>query len=395
MLIELILALLCGILAGTLSGLIPGIHINLVGALLISLSASLLISISPIYLVVFISSMAITHTFLDFIPSILLGCPDTDTALSILPGHELLKKGLGYEAVMLTAYGSFAAIIVLVIVFFPALKLLPPFYSAIEKFIPYILILASLLLIFLEKKKLSALFVLLITGVLGLIILNLDMKEPLLPLLTGLFGSSMLILSIKNKTKIPQQKITSPSKSNLIKPILGAALASPICCFLPGMGSGQAAVIGNLISRTDRKGFLVLLGATNIIGMGFSFISLYAISRTRTGAALAIKELMGTLPFETLILILITLIISGIASFYLTKKLAEFFSNKINKINYTVLSLATLILLVIIVTSISGFLGLFCLIISTLTGILCLSFNVKRVNMMGCLLIPVIIFYLF
>ena len=32
-------------------------------------------------------------TFIDFIPSIFLGCPDTDTELSILPGHELLKKG--------------------------------------------------------------------------------------------------------------------------------------------------------------------------------------------------------------------------------------------------------------------------------------------------------------
>ena len=108
--------LLLGIIFGTITGLIPGIHINLVGVSLVALSASLLSSINPIYLVVFISAMAITHTFVDFIPSIFLGCPDTDTELSVLPGHELLKKGQGYSAVFLSAYGGLAAIFILIFI---------------------------------------------------------------------------------------------------------------------------------------------------------------------------------------------------------------------------------------------------------------------------------------
>jgi putative membrane protein len=395
MLIEILLFLILGIIAGTITGLIPGIHINLIGAFLISLSASILFSIPSIFLVVFICSMAITHTFLDFIPSILLGCPDTDTELSILPGHELLKKGQAYEAIMLTAYGSLAAIILLIIITLPAISIISKTYEVIKNIIPYFLILISVILILLEKKKLSALFVFLITGFLGLIVLNLDVKEPLLPLLTGLFGGSMLILSIKNKTKIPKQKITKIPKPKIIKPLLGALIASPLCSFLPGMGSGQAAIIGNIISRVNRKGFLVLLGATNTLVMGFSFISLYVISKARTGAAVAIREIINTLSFDTLILILIIIIISGIISFFLTEILAKKFSTKINKINYTLLSSITLSILVLLVTLISGFLGLVILIISIITGILCISFNVKRVNMMGCLLLPVIIFYLF
>jgi len=70
-------------------------------------------------------------------------------------------------------------------------------------------------------------------------------------------------------------------------------LLPPIYSFLPGVGSGQAAIIGNTISRSDQKGFLILLGATNTLVMGFSFISLYLISRTRTGAAVAIREIIG------------------------------------------------------------------------------------------------------
>ena len=394
MLIEILLFLFLGIIAGTITGLIPGIHINLIGVFLISLSASILFSIHSILLVVFITSMAITHTFLDFIPSIFLGCPDTDTELSVLPGHELLKKGQGYEAIMLTAYGSLAAIIILIIITIPTISIFSLFYEVIKNFIPYFLIIISLILILLEKKKFSAFFVFLITGILGLIVLNLDIKEPLLPLLTGLFGGSMLILSIKNKTKIPEQRITKIQKPKIIKPLLGALIASPFCSFLPGMGSGQAAIIGNIISRVDRKGFLVLLGATNTLVMGFSFISLYIISKARTGAAVAIREIIKTMSLEILILILITTIISGVFAFYLTIILAKKFSTKINKINYTLLSLITLVILFLLVILISGLLGLVILIISILTGILCISFNVRRVNMMGCLLLPVIILYL-
>ena len=339
--------------------------------------------------------MAITHTFIDFIPSILLGCPDTDTELSILPGHKLLKKGKAYEGILLTAYGSLAAIFILTILFYPSILLIEFAHNAIETILPYILIATSLFLIFLEKNKLKASSVFLITGILGWIVLSpLEMSQPLLPLLTGLFGSSTLILSIQNKTKIPKQEITKP-KIKLTKPILGALLASPLCSFLPGLGSGQAAVIGNVISRQDNKGFLVLLGATNTFVMGFSFLALFAISRTRSGAAVAIKEILGIPSNATLVLIIITILIAGIISFFLTKKISKYLVNKVQKINYTRLAAGTLIFLVILVTLISGWKGLLVLITSTITGLYCISLNVRRINMMGCLLIPVIIFYLF
>jgi len=296
MLIQIISFLLLGIFAGTFTGLIPGIHINLIGIFLISLSASLLSSIPPIYFVVFVVAMAITHTFVDFIPSVFLGCPDTDTELSVLPGHELLKKGEGYHAVLLTCYGSILAIFTLVLIAFPSILIISKIYNFIENLIPFFLIIISIILISLERKKSIALGVFLLTGFLGWSVLNMEINQPLLPLLTGLFGGSMLILSIKNKIKIPKQEI---SELKIINPrpiagaFLGSLIASPICSFLPGVGSGQAAIIGNTISRSDQKGFLILLGATNTLVMGFSFISLYLISRTRTGAAVAIREIIG------------------------------------------------------------------------------------------------------
>ncbi len=393
MLIQIILFLLAGIFAGTITGLIPGIHINLVGVFLVSLSATLLSSLNPVYFVVFIASMAITHTFVDFIPSIFLGCPDTDTELSVLPGHEMLKQGLGYEAILLTCYGGLAAIFILILISYPSILLVPKIYNSIKSSIPYILIILSLIMVFTEKKKFNALVVFLVSGFLGWSVLNMGLKEPLLPLLSGLFGSSMLILSIKDKIQIPKQKITKPD-IKITKPILGSLVSSPLCGFLPGLGSGQAAVMGNIIAKTDRKGFLVLLGATNTLVMGISFISLYTISKTRTGAAVAVQELIGNMDKNILILTLGIILFSGIFSFFLTRFLARYFSQKVNRINYSFLSLITLTILTIIVFLLSGLFGLVVLFVSTLTGIYCISLKVKRTHMMGCLLLPTILLYL-
>jgi len=358
-----------------------------------------------------LSSLSIAEDGFSFIPSIFLGCPDTDTELSILPGHELLKKGDGYQAILLTAYGGLAALFILILTAFPMIFATNFIQDSLAKYnnmlvmsiMPIILISVSILLISLEKKKFSAFLVFFITGLLGIIILNpneilgksIELNQPLLPLLTGLFGSSMILMSIKNKTEVPKQKIVNPKLTKKsIKPLFSALIASPLCSFLPGLGSGQAAIIGNIISKTDKKGFLILLGATNTLVMGFSFIALYTISKTRTGAAVAIKEIIGSFSWKILILILMVVLISGVISFFLTKFLAKEFANKIGKVNYSFLSLITLIILIIVVSAVSGILGLIVLTASTFTGIYCISLGVKRTNMMGCLLLPTILFYL-
>jgi putative membrane protein len=392
-LIEILISIALGTICGAITGILPGIHINLVGTILVALTATILSGINPIFLIVFIASMTIAHTFIDFIPSIFLGCPDTETQLSILPGHQMLKEGRGYEAVMLTAYGGISAVVLLLIISFPLAFLVSKIYDSLHSIMAWILIGATLILIFTEKKKLTAIFVFLLSGILGLCVLNLQLNEPLLPLLTGLFGSSMIITSIKNKIQIPKQEITKP-KVSLFRPLIGAVIASPLCGFLPGLGGGQSAILANTISRTESKGFLVLVGATNILVMGLSFVSLYAISKTRTGAAVAIQEIIGVLSWKLLLLLLFCVLISGIVSFFLTKFLTKRFSKIINRINYSALSIGTLIFLTGIVLIISGFLGLLVLIASTFTGIYFNSLEVKKTHMMGCLLVPTILYYL-
>ena len=96
MFFGLIVAVVFGICAGIITGLIPGIHINLISLLLVSISGFFLGFTSPTVLGVFIIAMAVTHTFLDVIPSVFLGAPDADTALIVFPGHILLLEGKGF-----------------------------------------------------------------------------------------------------------------------------------------------------------------------------------------------------------------------------------------------------------------------------------------------------------
>jgi putative membrane protein len=270
----------------------------------------------------------------------------------------------------------------------------------------FILILVSLFLVLREKEsKILALIIFLLAGFLGIASLNLNLKEPLLPLLTGLFGASNIIFSIRKKTKLPPQKIIpikkiKLSKKSFLKSTLASIIAAPFTAFLPGLGASQAAVIGNEITLLKQKEFLFLLGAINTIVMGLSFIALYSIGRTRTGAAVAISKLLPELTLTNLVTIISFTIIAGVLASLLTIRMAKLASKKINEISYSTLSILVLLAILLIVILFSDFtmqgriISLLIFTTSTSLGIFTISSGVKRMHLMGCLLLPTILFYL-
>lgn len=401
MFLEILLALVAGIIAGTFTGLFPGIHINLVAAgLLASLSAPFIANIPILALVTFIVAMAITHTFIDFIPSVFLGAPEEDSFLSVLPGHQLLIEGRGYEAVLMTLYGGLIALPATLIFAAIFIFSLDKIYETISFALPFILIFASLYLIFREEDWINSGIIFLAAGFLGLFTFNLPIKEPLLPLLTGLFGISNLIISLKSKTTIPKQKIPEKinfQKEDLLKATLVGCIAAPLCSFLPGIGSGHAAVIGSELSEkvsSNKRSFLFLVGMLNTLVMSLSFVTAFAINKTRTGAAVAIKEILGQITFQNLSFIILIALIAGTTAFFLGTVLAKYFSIAINKINYTNLSIAIITILIIVNLFLTNLQGIIVLTTASALGIFCITSNVRRIQLMGCLLIPTITYYL-
>ena len=392
MFLEILVACFIGVSFGIVTGLVPGIHVNLISVLLFGFSAILLEIGSPLCVCVVIVSMAITHTFLDTIPSVFLGAPEADSALSILPGHRLLLKGRGFEAVVLTVFGSLGGLIVS-LAFVPLLlKVVEYIYPIIKDYIGYFLILISVFLIFRDKNKQWALVLFLLSGALGLAVLNSPAKEPLFPLFSGLFGVSMLLVSLKDKIKIPKQEFGDIEIDGKFKAIGSAFVTGWVCSFMPGMGPAQAAIMSSQFVKLTEKGFLILIGGLSTVNMVLSLVTLFVLGKARNGAVVVVSKLIELSFNDLLVFFSITLIVGGIAT-VLACKLSKVFSKIIERVNYMKLCIGIICLICILVFLLTGFFGMFILVISTAVGLIPVLKKVGRSHMMGCLLIPVILYF--
>ena len=401
MILGLIIAFVLGITAGIFTGLFPGVHINIVAAGLLA-SIGYFSGVEVIVLAVFVVAMAITHTFIDFIPSVFLGAPEEDSFLAVLPGHQLLREGRGYEAIIVTLYGGIIALPVILLFSIVFVFFLSDVYDFVRIFIPYVLIFGSLYLILAEDEWVISGVVFIFAGFLGMFVFSLPVKEPLLPLLSGLFGVSGLVVSLKSKVKIPKQNVEGwrnvrMGRKEFWRATLSGAIAAPLCSFLPGIGAGHAAVIGSELNgntQKDQKSFLFLVGMIGTVIMALSFVTVYAIDRTRSGAAVAVSKLLGEMSLNHLMLIIFVVIVSGIVAFFAGIQLARFFSQWIDLVDYRKLSVLIIFLLVAVNLVLSNWLGILVLVTSSALGIFCIESGVRRIQLMGVLLVPTILYYL-
>lgn len=400
MVLELFLALFIGIFAGIFTGLTPGIHVNLIAALAVSFGAALFTVASPLAVAVFIISLAITHTFLDAIPSIYLGAPDESQALNVLPGHRLLLRGEGHAAVAYTVLGSLGCLLLSVLI-------LPLFIIGAEKVFPftraiigYALIAIMGYMIWREKgKRLKSLAAFLLSGSLGLLVFSIPtLEQPLLPLLSGLFGTSLLLLSISQHVNIPRQKLTEKltlSVKNGVKAIAAATGMGSIAAFLPGFGNAQAAIVAtSVVGDVGDEGFLTLVGGLNTAAMMLSIGAFYAIDKARNGAIVAVQQLIGDIGIPELLLFLgVSLAAGGMAAL-----LALFISKRcaglLPKIPYAKLAWSVIALIVLLSAVFDGIPGVAILATATALGILVSSWGVGKNHLMGCLVVPVILYFM-
>jgi putative membrane protein len=397
MLLQIIIAILLGIFIGIFTGITPGIHVNLVAATLLALSPVLLKFTAPLTLAVFIMALAVTHSFLDTIPSIYLGAPDDENALSVLPGQRMLLRGEGYQAVKITILGTYTGL-VLAICLIPLFILIAnKLYPILKPYLLYALILITGYMIFREKNWLWSLLLFTLSGTLGILVLSIpNMKEPLFPLLSGLFGVSGLLLSYFENTKIPPQTITKEIRlkiRELAKVLLGSSVAVFFIQFFPGMGPSQGAVISSqLIRNIKDKGYLALVGAMGTMSVVFSLVTFYTLNKAKDGSIVAMSKLMQ-IDFKSFIIIIIAFLTAGSIAVFLTLWFAKQFSKLIVKVNYKLLITSIILFVIFMAFLLDGPKGFLILITATAIGLIAPLKNIGRNHAMGCLLLPVI-FYL-
>ncbi|HOV82129.1 MAG TPA: tripartite tricarboxylate transporter permease, partial [Methanothrix sp.] len=315
---TLLACIALGTLLGVISGLTPGLHLNNFAAMLLALSPQLLAwGLSPFQVASIILSASISQTFFDAIPAVFLGAPDTETALSVLPGQRLMQEGRGVEAVRLSALGSAGSILFALLMIWPLSWAVSSCYDRLTKYVGALLLGIALLMIRSEmgpkiegqgrlvhyKYKAIAVLLFLTSGLLGLFAfqhedllsspLGLD-AQVLLPLLSGIFGASSLMISLSGEGQVPEQResdIKLPAGA-LGKAIVSGSLGGSVVAWIPGVSASVAALTVRLGSSAAPEEFLISLGGANTANALFSLVALYVIDRPRSGAAAAIAELM-------------------------------------------------------------------------------------------------------
>jgi len=394
MFLEVLFFILLGIVFGVLTGLIPGVHPNLI---VLTIPILMALNLEPLVLLAFIVSLAVTNSITDFIPSILLGAPDSGNELSILPGHRLLMQGLGYQAVKLTVIGGIGSVILCSLLLPFLILSIPPVYSFIRPYIYLILIFIVLTMILTEKgnKKLFAVVCFFLAGFIGLLSNRLPISNTLtlFPILSGLFGMSLLVLQVKKNVSIPKQKqgeiFVSRKLTN--RSILFGSLGGIASGFLPGVGSSQIATLAT-IDKNDHS-FLTTIGAITTSNIILSIISLYLIGRIRSGVAVVIDNIMALTLNEIVFISFVSLVSCGVAAI-ITLLLTKRFLKIIEKFNYSAISLFILSFLCFLIILFTGFYGLLLSIICCSLGIFANLAKIKRGNLMGVLILPVILFYM-
>ncbi len=425
----LVISILLGFLLGIISGITPGIHVNNFALLLVALSPLFQsIGFAPFYIAVVILSNSIAHTFLDIIPSVFLGAPEPDTALAVLPGHALLMEGRGSEAVRLSALGSAGAVVVSLLMVLPMAFFFMNIYGAINAYIGWILVFIVVLMIATEKGeviegqgslvhlkfKMYAVILFSISGTLGIFAFNneglmsplVKFGEPsvLLPLLSGLFGASMLVISLITKSEVPPQQVKCRfelSKKRTVRGMLTGSAAGSFVAWLPGVSSAVGTIIARLFVHEEKgadssKEFMVSISAANTSNAIFSLIALYIIQKARSGAMVAIDKLVDIKDWQPsiIIILLAVIVFVSVISYYTTIYLGDRVAGFLSGINYSKLCAGVLAGLAFMVFVFTGWFGFVIFLIATPIGMVASFAKIRKTHAMGVILLPVILYFL-
>jgi len=401
LMLDIILMAFLGVGGGIVAGLVPGVHPNTISGVMVVFTASLLAVFTPHAVAVFIIAMAISNTFMDFIPSIFIGAPEEDTSMSVLPGHRFLLEGRAQEAICLTVAGGLG-VIILSIALFPFISfMLPPLYEGVKSYMGWLLLGLAGFMVLLEDgmKKVFGLFVFLVAGLFGMMALGTPLipdEQLLFPIFSGMFGISTLIISLRSGAVVPRQvegPIRIPGRESVMGSIKGF-LSGMVMGVLPGIGASQAGVLCQELSGSRSiKEYMVAIGGINTVASLFSLLALYLIARPRSGAAIAVEALLQDFGFtEMLLLMSVSLFSAGISG-YLTVKVGRWLGGIFQKIGYKNLSVGVIALLIFLCAVLTGWIGMLYMFTATAIGMLAPLLGTKRTHGMAVLMLPIMLYY--
>lgn len=409
-----IAAAIAGSGMGLFSGMTPGIHVNTLAAMMVSaypaISAGLdgLVPLDYVPLVISccIVSAATVHSFVDFVPSVFIGAPDGEDAVSVLPGHRLLLKGRGMDAVRAAAIGSLIGASVSIVIAIPLQwMMMHGLDGVLSSMTPFVLVAVSLILIANEWRRgtgLQGILAFTVSGMLGLACMTLPIPTSgilgegsiMLPLLTGLFGIPILMSS--SGSSIPPQTDRSDDPVGS-RPGMRGVIMGTVAGWFPGMTSTVgASVSAAVFPQKDPAEFISTVASIGTVTSVLSLVVLSVSGNGRTGTALAIgsiagSEIHGFMSQWFLVLLLCTAVAS-VLGYYATIWSGKLMSIVAPRLRQGVMNRVMILLLATIVMLLTGPFGILILICSTAIGTIPDACGTSRIILCGCLILPVLLF---
>ena len=415
---------------GAVTGLAPGLHVNNVAAVVLATRASwVALLLGPwagedpgtlgLLLSCYLLATAVSHGIFDFVPSVFLGAPTEETALTMLPGHRMLLDGEGARAVSLAARGAVLGAALSAVALVPLRLLLGPPVGLAASFRPWSpwFLAGMLLALAVSEARFGrararrvgrAVLVQGLAGLLGLAALRgpsgLDPNAALFPLFSGLFGLPTLLISLWTRPgRVPDQRTDGlpPLSRSEAGQALRGSLAGAAVSWLPGLSGGAAATLAAL--GTSRKmppsGFMVILGAVSTSTAVLSVAVLFMIGRARSGVAAAVAELLGGAeswgaPFAlpaAVVWVLLASVLAAVLAAPIASRLSVSLAPRLARWDPRRLSAATLIALGVLILVATGPMGLGLAALAALVGAVPIRIGVRRIQLMAALLVPVLV----
>ncbi len=150
-----------------------------------------------------------------------------------------------------------------------------------------------------------------------------------------------------------------------------------------------------LFQHYSSKEFMISLSGANTANAIFSLIALYTIQRARSGAMVAMNELINIKEWEFsfIFIFLIIIIFVSIISYFTTIYLGDRISGFLSKINYSKLCTTVIIGLTFLVIFLTGWFGLVIYLISVPVGMIASFAKIRKTHAMGVILLPVIMYF--
>ncbi|MFA5108111.1 MAG: tripartite tricarboxylate transporter permease [Candidatus Micrarchaeia archaeon] len=382
------LLLIGAIVLGVLSGLLPGLHPNSIGAVIIQIFGQ---NVEIAYALIIIAGV---HCALAFLPSIFLGVPEGQTQIALLPGQRMFSLGRGEEAAVVVAVSVVVASILSILAIPFIIPILPSIFSVVEPYIGYILLIAAAALLAHEigrEKIFKAGVVFLLAAILGKMVLDMPMHEPLFALFVGFFTMPALLSGNLAKPKIIKNEKQDYSLSYMPYVFAGVLLGA-LADLIPGISTpAQIAVFTSMFFKMDSaRNFLAHVAAIEASHTVFAIASAASIKIARVGT-IAMAQGMADINVQSWPSFAGAFLFSAALGAFLLARLAGPMGRKIGQIDMDLIAKILGAYLIVMTFFSDGILGLVVLATAFAIGYLPLVWRVSRTHVMGSLIGPSIL----